>query len=508
VFFLQQLANEKDYFYRDLRDTAGRVQCLFIAPKSAVALYRTASEVLVADCTYKTNRFNLPLLNFCGIQAFRKSFSIACAFINAEAEGQYRWALNALKEFLASESLPLPRVIITDRELALINAFKRDEAFMAIPRLLCRWHVNMNVLAKCKRFFGPATRLPGGKVKRNERFTDFLQDWNHLLTSTTEAVFEERLGSMRRRGKYPEGAVNYAVNTWITPYKKMLVDCWANKIMHFGNRTSSIVESLHAGIKRFIRSAGGDLASVFRKLKQYWRNQSADIALVRAQGMNKVPYGLEEILFGDVKTAVVVQALRACVKEIEAIPKQPRPDRWDLGPPEPCACSITASHGLPCRHVLFVALRDHEPLTIAQFDPYWRWDRLAPAQPASRAGLPLDPALIRGKGRPRGALSTKRLPSAHENTEVEEAREALPPPSTAPPKLQKRPAPPTDTYEPGTALPRRSAQLLARLESVADEGDEFDLIPVEFEGRFDEKASQLEQETLEAQEAAREYMQS
>jgi hypothetical protein len=299
------------------------VQCLFIAPRSAAPLYRTAPDVIVADCTYKTNRFGLPLLNFCGIQPFRKSFSIASAFINAEREEQYAWALRALREFLAEESLPLPKVIVTDRELALINAFKRDEAFTLIPRLLCRWHVNMNVLAKSKRFFPSATRLPDGTIKRNERFTAYLKDWNTMLTSDTEEVFNTRLRSSRS-GKYPTGAVDYAVKTWLTPYKELLVDAWANKILHFGNRTTSVVESLHAGMKVFINSAGGDLATVFRKLRAYWRNQAANIALARNQGMNKTPFGLDEALFGDVKSMLVPHAISACQQEIRGIPKQPR----------------------------------------------------------------------------------------------------------------------------------------------------------------------------------------
>ncbi|EAQ92123.1 hypothetical protein CHGG_00358 [Chaetomium globosum CBS 148.51] len=374
-------------------------------------------------------------------EALRKSFSIAAVFINAEKEEQYTWALQALREFLTEEDLPLPKLIVTDRELALINALKRHEAFTLVPRLLCRWHVNMNVLAK-----------------------------------------------------------------------ELLVDAWVNKILHFGNRTTSIVESLHAGMKRFISSAGGDLATVFRKLKAYWRNQAADIALARNQAMNKVPFGLSDLLYGDVKSAVVPHALRACEKEVAAIEKQPRAGRWDLGPPEPCTCSITTSHGLPCRHALFLCLRNSEPLSIAQFDPYWRWDRTAiPSLSASpsRAQRPLDPAVVRGKGRPRGLVatdkSTKRLPSAHEITEAEERREALPPPSTAPARLNKPAVPADDPYEAGTAMPRRSGQWMARLESVDDQEAEFDLIPTNFEGKFDEKVAEAEatarQATQDAQES-------
>jgi hypothetical protein len=118
----------------------------------------------------------MPLFHICGIQPNKKSFSIAAVFINAEKEPQYIWALGVLHEYLATHELPLPKLVVTDRELALIKALKSHVVWSDVSRLLCRWHVNMNVLAKGKRFFPPAKRLPGGKIQRNERFTEYLKD--------------------------------------------------------------------------------------------------------------------------------------------------------------------------------------------------------------------------------------------------------------------------------------------------------------------------------------------
>jgi len=48
--------------------------------------------------------------------------------------------------------------------------------FGEVARLLCRWHVNMNVLAKGKRFFPAAKKLPNGKIERNPVFKEYLKD--------------------------------------------------------------------------------------------------------------------------------------------------------------------------------------------------------------------------------------------------------------------------------------------------------------------------------------------
>jgi hypothetical protein len=190
--------------------------------------------------------------------------------INAERKAQFNWALQSHAEYIRSNNAPLPRVIITVRELALINALKTTEQFCLIPRLLCKWHVNMNVLAKSKRHFPPATKLPNGRVRRNARFASYLGDWNSLLDSATEDAYEQQLARFTCPGKYPAAAVNYAVDTWLRPYKEQLVACWVNKILHWGHRTTSIVESSHPAMKKFLCSSGGDLATVFTKLKQFW----------------------------------------------------------------------------------------------------------------------------------------------------------------------------------------------------------------------------------------------
>ena len=52
------------------------------------------------DCTYKTNQFNMPLLNIMGSTRLNTSFFIGFAFLSGEMDEDYIWALNALKNVI------------------------------------------------------------------------------------------------------------------------------------------------------------------------------------------------------------------------------------------------------------------------------------------------------------------------------------------------------------------------------------------------------------------------
>jgi transposase-like protein len=48
-------------------------------------------------------------------------------------------------------SIACPILIVTDRETALMKAL--DHIFPKSTYLLCTWHVNMNILANCRKHF-------------------------------------------------------------------------------------------------------------------------------------------------------------------------------------------------------------------------------------------------------------------------------------------------------------------------------------------------------------------
>lgn len=261
--FLYDNLEKSDFFIRDARDRTGRLSTLFLAPRSGIELLRQFPDVWQLDCTYKTNRFNMPLLNICGTTHTKRTFSIASVFLSGEAESEYRWAITALLTLLAKEDIKPPQVIVTDRELALINALTSFQELENAAHLLCRWHISKNVLAKCKSYFPKATRNTQGQIERAPSFTSFLQDWEKLISSESVNSFNQQLQQFK--AAHPAAAVRYTLQTWLEPWKEKIVTCFVNQHRHFGHTTTSIVEGLHSSMKRFLWSSTGDLLTVFKK---------------------------------------------------------------------------------------------------------------------------------------------------------------------------------------------------------------------------------------------------
>ena len=93
----------------------------------------------------------MALLNICAITGANKVVQVGLVFLRRETEADYDWALDYMRDIMVQNSIEEPVSIVTDRELALIKSL--NTWFPSSQHLLCRWHVNMNVLAKTKQYF-------------------------------------------------------------------------------------------------------------------------------------------------------------------------------------------------------------------------------------------------------------------------------------------------------------------------------------------------------------------
>ncbi|CAG8808070.1 26966_t:CDS:2, partial [Racocetra persica] len=129
---------EHDYQY----DQNDNLTHLFFAHSKSIALTKTYNSVLLMDCTYKTNKFKMPLLHIVGMTSFNTTFSSCFALLKLEQEDDYVWALNRVAHIFGN--VPKPKVIVTDHELALMHAV--HTVFPESQNVLCVWHIEKNVL--------------------------------------------------------------------------------------------------------------------------------------------------------------------------------------------------------------------------------------------------------------------------------------------------------------------------------------------------------------------------
>ncbi|XP_028053365.1 PKS-NRPS hybrid synthetase CHGG_01239-like [Camellia sinensis] len=267
---------------------------LFWAHPVSLDLLRSFPKVLIMDCTYKTNRYRLPLLEIVGVTSTDMSFSVAFAYLQFERIDNYVWVLTTLCSLL--DDIAIPEVIVTDRKLALMNAI--DRVFSTSRHLLCRWHISKNVLAKCKKMF-----------KSKEEWDKFISLWNFLVLSSTELEYNEHLARLLTDfDTYPE-AVQYVSQSWLIPYKDKFVAVWTDNCMHFGNVTTNRAESAHAKLKWQLGSNQVNFECSWTKIHSLLELQHVDIKASFEKTLTIVQHQFKPFHFRELRGNISITAL-------------------------------------------------------------------------------------------------------------------------------------------------------------------------------------------------------
>ncbi|GAO51032.1 hypothetical protein G7K_5144-t1 [Saitoella complicata NRRL Y-17804] len=105
--------------FRKRVDNENRITSLIFTHPQSVSFTKRFRNVFVMDCTYKTNKFEMPLLHIVGMTCCNTSFTSALCFLSRETREDYLWAMCMYSELM---DYLTPLVIVTDRELALMHA--------------------------------------------------------------------------------------------------------------------------------------------------------------------------------------------------------------------------------------------------------------------------------------------------------------------------------------------------------------------------------------------------
>jgi len=95
------------------------LQFLFFTPECMQKLLRLNMEVLIMNCTYKTNRYKMPLLIIIGIIVLNTTFDVAFCFMKGESYSDYEWVMKALVRLYDHLNLPYSVMVIFDGDRAL-----------------------------------------------------------------------------------------------------------------------------------------------------------------------------------------------------------------------------------------------------------------------------------------------------------------------------------------------------------------------------------------------------
>ena len=294
-----------DCKYEEILDEYGNISKhlshLFFTHKKSIELTRMYPTVLLLDCTYKTNKSKMPLLNVVAISPFNSTFTCCFAFLRSEQEEDYIWALERLCALF--EGATMPSVLITDRDLALLRGITK--IFPNSKSMLCSWHIEKNILTNCQNMFETA-----------DEFKTFMQkNWIPLINSSDEKEYNEKWSIFIETYQNQPDLINYLSTTWLQDHKEKFVKAWTNSFLHLGHTATSRVEGSHSAIKKYLQNSTSDLKSASDKIGLFLINQFSSFETKQAQERIRFPTCENQQFFTDVMGKISIHAFRLIEKE-------------------------------------------------------------------------------------------------------------------------------------------------------------------------------------------------
>ncbi|POW00213.1 hypothetical protein PSHT_13170, partial [Puccinia striiformis] len=305
------ILKETNWTYDVKVNSSGEILNLFFAHPGSIHLARINHHVLL-DSTYKTNRYQLPLLHIIGQVATNRSFSLAFCFLAYEDQESYVWAVENLKKHVWRPQR-IPKVFVT----------------IETP---------------------PYSRSPWRK---------FLKVWGKVTSAKTPAIYVDRLNELKIHLATRPAVLKY-ITTSILPVKELFVVAWACQHPHLRNLHTSRAEAGHAYLKTFITNSTGDLLSVFKCLTlavdAQLNSVHESIARDTIRTLVNVPKSFIPLL-----GCVSSFAIKECIEQYNRL--------VDLDPTEECSHTVTVGLGIPCAHKIAELLENDNQLSPGDFHP-------------------------------------------------------------------------------------------------------------------------------------------
>ncbi|KAL5141576.1 Protein FAR1-RELATED SEQUENCE 5 [Glycine soja] len=309
---LMMMLDQDQYIHWHRLKDDNVVRDLFWSHPNAVKLTNSCNLVFLIDSTYKTNRYKLSLLDIVGVTPTRMTFFAGFAYLEAKR----------LNNGLFMRVDALPGVIVTDKDLSLMNAVKT--VFPDAMNLLCRFHIDKNVKAKCKIL-----------VSQKNAWDYVMEAWGSLVDCPNESSFDEYLKNFEMDFSLWPMFVDYVCQTWVIPHKERFVKAWTKKVMHLGNTTTNMVESAHWLLKRLLQNSVGDIFSTSPHVVGHVFKKT-----------------LYKKLLGMVSRYALINEIIAEYERVAYASKNP----------SRCGCAMRSTHGLPCACELFKYVVSSIPL--------------------------------------------------------------------------------------------------------------------------------------------------
>ncbi|CAG8771991.1 8889_t:CDS:2 [Cetraspora pellucida] len=252
--------------------------------------------------------------------------------MDCEEEDDYKWALtNVISIF---DRMQKPSVIVTDRELALMNTLKI--IFPNSTNLLCVWHISKNILKNCKLQFSKETN-----EEESGELQSFFAKWNDIVQSETKSEFDVKWNNLCSTYINKPSVISYLQETWI-PWKEKFIKSWTNQLLHLDTTVTSRIEGSHATLKAYLQTSTGDLHHIYTTISLAVTNQKKEFnTMIASECIHISAFATYNSLYSNIR--------------------KPLPS---------CTGTFTIMLGLPCAHFI-QHLENNQNLMLNDIHKHW-----------------------------------------------------------------------------------------------------------------------------------------
>jgi hypothetical protein len=257
--WLQTDSNNSSFFQIGL-DNDRRCNKLFFMNQAMINDFRRIGQVLIMDCTCKTNRLGWALFVCVGINQHLKSVILAVAAQKSEDISSFDWILDCMKRAVGDQAWKNIRMIMTDGDAALLNSLSTRIPHAKHHR--CRWHISQNIRTNCL-----------GQLGQEVYKTLTTKYYECVFATTVDAFNSKWVELLLIAQPYPNVARYLTDNIYTT--REHWAAAWTDDCCSFNIHTTQRVEGENSVIKQFPSISNAvSLLKVFQRVLEISNNQA------------------------------------------------------------------------------------------------------------------------------------------------------------------------------------------------------------------------------------------
>ena len=358
---------------------ADTIKALFWQSSSMRAALETSPDVLFMDSTYNVSKTNYSLMVITCMSPLGRTRIVAWSFMSNETSHLLQEVLSLFKE---ANSLPLSNLksVVVDKDFTEIGCI--SDVFPEAHYYICRFHALQTIRRKVHQL-----HLPKELADEKHRL---LSLFGVMVNADTEEAYQEAYREMCSVAMASEEIAeftDYIERNWHVHREHFAQHVLKHRPL-FGNATNNRAENVNSQIKKWIPKKT-DMVSAAKALfdlendmdRTHLRelhNSTLKVFQPHTSETDKIRQDVSDACEQLVLRPTLLRVLRQFddIKNVLEVDLHLAPNQV-VCPRKERACAFNGNMQLPCSHLMYVRLKNNEPVvTEVMFGERWLRDRV------------------------------------------------------------------------------------------------------------------------------------